>query len=321
MSQGFFQCAWNYLARPLNKTSDEFADEIKYEIAFHISQRASDLEASGLTPSAAHTEALTRFGDVARYASECHRESTSGIGWFHRLHLVTTLVMGVVVCFLLINQFGRNAISVAKMPPGILAMLDNDWSGTVNGRVESEDGDPIHEAKLLVTVKTWPDGSYCQRGYSAVTDSNGRFSIAGVCPLNAHYEVQVTAIAPDHELKSSYKEFDKGESKPFDFQLGASSGVTLVVEDSSGSPLPNVQILPHERIDRQGNTHSLYFDSGQPMIATTDQQGRVNLPYFRAGDQFTVLVHSKGDWLPLETIAPATGEFASVHAPRISQPH
>ncbi len=70
MRQGFFQCAWNYLAHPLNKSSDELADEIKNEIAFHISQRTSDLEASGLTPSSAHEEALKKFGDVARYASK-----------------------------------------------------------------------------------------------------------------------------------------------------------------------------------------------------------------------------------------------------------
>ncbi len=237
------------------------------------------------------------------------------------MHLVTTVVMGVIVCLLAINQFGRNAISVAKMPPGLLAMLDNDWSGTVSGTVNSEDGFPIQGATLLVTVKTWPDGSYCQRAYSAVANSNGRFSIAGVCPTNDHYEVQVTAIASNHELKSCYKEFDTGESEPFYFELGASSGVTLVVEDEFGSPLPNVQVLPHERTDRRGNTHSVYFDSGQPMIATTDQQGRVKIPYFRAGDQFTVLIHSRGDWVPLETIAPATGEFASVRATDFSNTH
>jgi hypothetical protein len=58
----------------------------------------------------------------------------------------------------------------------------------------------------------------------------------------------------------------------------------------------------------------VYVDSGKPIIGTTDRNGQIELPYFQAGDAFTVLVQTKGQWLPFETTVPIDGEVASIKA-------
>jgi putative ABC transport system permease protein len=41
------------------------SDEIEREMAFHLAERADDLESRGMPPNAARLEARRRFGNVA----------------------------------------------------------------------------------------------------------------------------------------------------------------------------------------------------------------------------------------------------------------
>lgn len=314
MTDRLFQGVWRYITNPMGKASDEFAAEINDEISFHIDQRARDLERQGFEPSEAESLAIAKFGDVSKIAAECHAVATSKINWIHRAHLLVTAGLALAVLALFLDHFRKSVRSFANLPPGISELLDNDWSGNVNGKVLSDDGSPIVGARLMISVKTWPDGSFFQRVFSAVTNHEGSFRIDNVRPRNEQCEVQVTAIALDREMRSSYRVFKEGETASIDFQLSKSTKVTLQLLDGDGNPMPHVLVLPHERVDVTGQHHLVYVDSGKPIIGTTDQNGQIELPYFQAGDAFTVLVQTQGEWLPFETTVPIDGEIASIQA-------
>lgn len=55
------------------KSSEEIAGEIAEELAFHLEQRARELEEQGLSPEEALARARELFGDVERTARECAR--------------------------------------------------------------------------------------------------------------------------------------------------------------------------------------------------------------------------------------------------------
>lgn len=305
---------WRYIVTPVGKASEELTSEIHEEIAFHLDQRARDFERQGLERSEAEAAAVAKFGDVSKIAFECQSTATASISWLHRVHLVVTTVLALFVLILFLERIWDSGSSLASLPPGIAGMLDNDWSGNVRGKVLSDDGSPIVGARLMISVKTWPDGSFCQRAYAAITNEEGSFLIDNVRPSDEDCEVQVTAVAPDREMRSSYRVFKAGQADSIDFQLSKSTKFTLQLLDGDGNPMTHVHVLPHERVDVKGQHHLVYVDSGTPIVGTTDQHGRIELPYFQAGDAFTVLVQSHGEWLPFEATVPIQGEVASICA-------
>lgn len=274
--------------------------------------------ASGMSEQDARRKAFERFGNASRYAAQCHLATVRGLATWHRLHLAMTIGLVAAVGWLWYRSTGPSSgslMELAELPPGIASMLDNDWTGDVRGRLVDERGKPIASAHVLVVVKTWPDQSYFQRAYTAASGPDGRFVIENVHPTDERYEVQIAAVADNRVLKSSYHQLTSGSLQPLEIELPASSGFGLKVESEQGGVLSGVEVLPHGRVEADGDEHIVYFDSAQPIIRITNAAGRVELPYFRTGDTATVMLRvPNGEWESREVIVPANGRDATVRA-------
>jgi hypothetical protein len=230
--------------------------------------------------------------------------------------LIVAIGATLIIARQLVNDTSRFA---AALPPGIASMLDNDWTGNVTGRIVDEAGQPIVGAYALVVVKTWPDESYFQRAYSVKSDSNGRFTIRHVYPLNEKYQVQVAAVADNHELKSVYHSKSGGDLEWIMIKLPRSIPFVLRVESERGDPLENVEALLHGRTDLQGNNHVVYFDSAQSLMKRTNADGKVELPFFQPEDDGVVMLKTLGnEWQTYEFHVPSEGNIATIRIPETS---
>lgn len=305
-----------YLRTPAARSAEEFGDAIEKEIAFHIVERTRQYMADGMSEEDASRAALTRFGDASRVAAECHAAAVGGLAVWHRLHLTMTAVLAIAVgvLWLTSRRPSEGPLTVtSQLPPGIASLLDNDWTGDITGQILDEHARPIDGAHVLVVVKTWPDQSYFQRAYTAITDADGRFLIEDVHPVNERYAVQIAAVAENRVLKSSYYRRSVGTLEPVVFELPPSSGFALQVEAEQGGTLAGVEVLLHGRVEAVGTEHLVYFDSAQSLVKRTNVDGRVELPYFQPGDTANVLLRtSQGDWERRDIIVPAAGKVVTI---------
>lgn len=309
-----------YLRAPATRSAEEFGDAIEEEITFHLASRTQEYMTGGMSADGARRAALKRFGDATRVAVECQAAEVRRLATWHRLHLaITTLLFISVGVFCLTSmrpEGGRLALS--QLPPGIVSLLDNDWSGDVTGRILDERGRPIDAAHVLVVVKTWPDHSYFQRAYAVVTGPDGQFLIEDVHSVTEPFAVQIAVVAEKRVLKSAYHRRTAGQLKPLVFELPPSTGLALRVEaEGGGERLAGVEVLPHVRVESSGAEHLVYFDSAQPIVRQTNDEGRVELPYFQPGDKVSVMLRMpQGEWESRDIIVPAAGKIATIRASR-----
>lgn len=322
MIRHIFGSLLKYLKTPPARSAEEFGDEIEEEIAFHLASSTYEFSNGGMTMAEARRAAVEKFGDPARVAALCHAGSLGGLAAWHRLHLALTLVLSVCVGLLWFQTTFRDDVRLAQLPPGIASMLDNDWTGDVQGRILDDSGVPIANAHVLVVVKTWPDESYFQRAYLAMSSADGQFHIDDVYPVNEVYEVQVAALADYRTLQSSYYPNCRGALDPLEFKLSTSSDFELIVKSEQGSALAGVEVLLHGRVAKGGEQHTVYFDSAQPIMRITDATGHVALPYFKPGDTATVMVRvPDGQWKSYDVVVPTTGATATIRATAQGEPH
>lgn len=300
-----------YLKAPAALSAEQIEDDIKEEIAFHISERARDYQALGMDQEAAHQAALARFGDASKVTVQCHTTSISKLVALHRIHLGATLALGALVAVLTFQLFARHsetAQALPSIPPSVASMLDNDWTGDVSGRVEGEHGQPIRGANVLIVVKTWPDQSYFQRAYGAITDGDGRFVLENIRPATDYFEVQAAVVTANREVQSVYYTPTDGQPAELNFKLRRTDSFTLQITGDRGLPMAGVEVIPHQRVDHSGQLHLVYFDSAQSIIHKSDQEGHVQLPYFQPGDSVTVLLRLEDEqWESYELQVPETG--------------
>lgn len=308
-----------YLRSPAARSAEDFGDDIEAEIAFHIDARAREYMQTGMTEADARRAAIQRFGNPAKVAVECHAADIGRLILWHRLHLALTAGLVLVVAWL---WFGTTrTIDVQRLvashvPPGIASMLDNDWTGDVTGQIVDERGRPIENSHVLVVVKTWPDQSYFQRAYAAVSDFEGKFVIQDVHPVNERFQVQVAAVADGRALTSEYHSALNGTLPPITLTLAPSSGFAVQIESENGTKLSDVELLPQGRVAANGTEHVIYFDSAQCLVRRADDAGRVELPYFQTGDTANFLVRTaKGEWMSQDVKVPATGEVVKIRLP------
>lgn len=296
--------ATGYLTGSPQRSALTISSEIDEEIAFHLAQRKHDLMGSGMNENDAELAANERFGDAQRIAAECFSVSMTGTTWFHRMHLVVTIGL---ICVVSILAWIVSQPSIEPdLPPGIAAVLREDWSGGVTGLVLDESQQPIAGANVLVAVKTWPGGSYFQRPYACQTKTDGTFSIGNVRPVNQLYEVQVAVVAKGLAMRSQYQSFHAGESKPFQFELPAADTFRLKLASSTGISLSGIDVIPVERTDTSGSRELVYFDTARPITRQADATGTIELSCFQPGDQAVLMVRCEDeDWQRVRVEIPA----------------
>ncbi|MEM6690755.1 MAG: carboxypeptidase-like regulatory domain-containing protein [Planctomycetota bacterium] len=291
-------------------------DDINEELEFHIAERTDAFIAGGMDANQARQAAIEKFGDKAAITRTLHREGVAGMAWVHRIHVALTMTMSACVFFLLANWLIQKEVasdSIHDLPPAVASLMNEKWTGDVCGVVTHSDGDAIEGASVLMSVKTWPGGSFFQRAYTTTTDASGRYCVKDVCPVNDVYEVQIAVVVKHHQMQSKYLEMDGGTLENVVFALPESEVMQLQVIDATGEPIPGIRVLPHGRIDESGRHHVVYFDSGQDIIQSTDGDGQTSFAFFRPGDQATFLIEvEKDNWIPFDVRVPKTGVTAAI---------
>lgn len=313
-----------YLRSPAVRSTQKFADDIEEEIAFHLSERMREYVAGGMSEEEARSRAKAKFGNVSQVANECHAAAIGIPVFWHRMHQSLTAVLAIAALGLWLSphpSLDDPKQLALHLPTAIASMVDIDWNGDITGQVLDEQGRPVESVRLMVIVKTWPDGSYFQRSYQADSDPHGRFLIKGVYPIDQTYEVMVTAVARNRALTSIYFNDCRGRLERVVLQLPPSSALALHVESETADALEDVEVVPRRRIEPGGREHLIYFDSAQSLIARTRADGRVDLPYFQPGDTASVQLRTKASgWQSREIIVPAGGEVVTIRIPSQPEP-
>ncbi|MEO1495768.1 MAG: permease prefix domain 1-containing protein [Planctomycetota bacterium] len=187
----------------------------------------------------------------------------------------------------------------------------------LTGVVTSDNGEPIADADVLLIIKTWPNNRFRQGDKAVNTNADGRFTLKRTVPLDGQYGVNAAVVAPGHAIASSYVlvEDPAGEEpESIDFELTASTAVTLRLTNRGGEPLPRTFVTPSARNDSENEDHLVYFQGSKPAWRRTDETGTVEIDWFAAGDFGKVSVKPRGgDWQEHEFETPAQpGEVITI---------
>ncbi|MCA9185327.1 MAG: carboxypeptidase-like regulatory domain-containing protein [Pirellulaceae bacterium] len=305
---------WMYLRGATALRDEQIRIEIADELSFHLQERIEEYLLAGMTLEAARDKALRRFGNVARIAEDCRRTALQQITVWHRIHLAATIILAVTMIAMCYRMFVLfHEFEAPTMSRVVSALMDNDWTGDVRGQILDTASRPIEGAHVLVVVKAWPDGSYMQRAYVAITDEHGDFDISDVHPTNDDCELQIAVVANNRELRSTYYRLEHRQLDRITMRLSPSPNLELRLDDFTGQAIRNAEILPCGRLEPNGEQHIVYFDSAGPIIRRTDTDGRVQLPYYHPGDIAKVLVRlPQGEWQSYEVAVPTENETVSI---------
>jgi hypothetical protein len=297
MIQRWFREARDYVSSPRG-VPDEVSNSIRDEIAFHLAESVARQTQQGASTEDACRTAITRFGDVGAAVRQCAVEPAEIHSRWHRRHLALTAALFVAAAGL-----GAWAYRAVNAPPWV-------GDGDLVGQVVDDMGKPIAGAHVLAVVKTWPEQAFRQLAYTAITGADGMYRIDDVYPLEEKYEVQIAVLAENRVLTSNYIDLREGPLPPIEFELTPTSPLALRFESSQGRPLAGVHVFPFTRTDVRGAEHQVYFCSAAPIVAESDAQGRVTLPYFAPGDRAAFYVRPpEGEWSTLETAIDGSGEL------------
>jgi hypothetical protein len=201
-------------------------------------------------------------------------------------------------------------------PARAVGVLERQISGgfELAGQVCNAEGQPLEQVTLLIIRKTWPGGKYCQQAFSESTDANGRFVLPEFLPADNQFAFLVAAVKEGFAIQSVYKLMKQSPveaPEPVSLRLETSEPLTLIVRDAAGQPAANLEVIPSERTPKGGERQLVYGDGSEFVAKRTDDQGRVELNWFRAGDQAQVSLHyPDGDWKDREfTVTEAGAEI------------
>lgn len=299
------------------RTAAACGAELTDELMFHFRSLVIEKVDSGLPVAAAWNQAEEQFGPVRRYEERCREQLLADRILKERLAVGAVMAIAVVAAW---GAFYRPSIGessplragVALLAPAgaVEAAADpasdsHDFTGTV----QDSKGQPLADARLLVILKTWPNGRYQQADLSATSDKEGRFQFADLVPKNSQYAIHCTALKDGYAFRSNYQLDDKAPfSKPKNLTLKLDSAVDLnfVIQDAAGKPIAGASVAPRSR--KHGKTeHLIYFQGSEDTWRTTDVEGRANLKCFQAGDKTTVAFRAAegGEWTEQEIVVPA----------------
>ncbi|MFH1299766.1 MAG: carboxypeptidase-like regulatory domain-containing protein [Planctomycetota bacterium] len=305
MLRNWFRTLFSYLRLPLIAHADREMQDIREEIAFHLSASAEENRDAGMDQRQSQQAALEQFGDVHSVVQDCCHVSLSRHVFWHRIHQILTLILICAVgslWFYTRNKPTANSDLSALAPSGYSIA---ETRGKIRGTVVTDRGKPVNAAHVLAVVKTWPPNGFRQNSYTATTRADGTFLIENAYPPEQDYEVQIAAIAEGHLLQSEYISMRQGTLEPFRFLLKETSPFVLRFESRDGTPIAGVSAFPFERVEQNGNQHCVYFCSAKPIVQKSNRSGTISMPHFLPGEQFTVYVRfPDSDWQTRQLVIP-----------------
>lgn len=321
---------------PHRSTSDDrpesdpaTGDEIADELFFHFRSLVEDGLTRGVPFDKAWTEAETRFGSLRRYSAECRR-----IAWRNPLSTKALVLAGLVGLGLVagwlhtevsalraeqevFRQLASRAAAVADLRPNSVVLSSEERSELV-GRLVDRRGQPVAGARVLVIVKTWPDGYYRQEDFSTASDERGGFRLPAIVPSEGRFALQVAAVKDGYALTSSYQFKNGAEGEvvePLVLTLGEATPLTLTIHDRAGHAIPNARLAPASRKSADGREHLVYLQGSDPIQVSADGAGKAHIGCFARGDQAQLHVQSPGQsWRLCTLTIPDEGEAIVVLA-------
>jgi len=302
---------WNRVVhRATPHSTAASGDDVRKELMFHFRELVHEKLAEGLSFDEAWERSEHQFGPLHRYENECHAvRMEQRLTWRMSGVLAVLVILACCGWSLVENREVRlsddlrllreDLVAVRSAQTQIVAQTnriagDRDLTGVVR----DSDRQPLPDVKVLVILKTWPDGEYHQEAFTATTGSDGQFTLPALVPVGRRYAIQVAALKDGFAFRSVYhrkleRPFEMLE--PIALRLEPASHVTLVVRDEQGVPVPNAHVIPSARTALDGEEHLIYFQAADPVQYTTDAEGRVRMNCFLAGDQARVCLQLPGD--------------------------
>jgi hypothetical protein len=291
--------------RPL----EEIEDEVREELALHLTLLTERLRSEGLDPATAERVAAERFGDVETITRDCRKIQQGDRPMLKRLQAVLTvlLVLGVGAVgwqqwrtSRLMNQIDdrlEELIATAPFSPSMGPVTDNSgpprsgWRPSMVSRgkfrqtplvirVVDESGRPVPEANLLFDMGSTKPGE-------EVLSSGGTTNKQGVhqSPLTGHSSFVVfgaTAGAPG--FVPMHKRRDTQRPEEIVITLPKPNPTRLAFKHPDGSPIPRVRITPTKRIGTDGAV--VPFTAIEPTPSEkADDDGKVTIAWFARGDE------------------------------------
>lgn len=164
------------------------------------------------------------------------------------------------------------------------------------GKVTDTRGAPIADANVVVIYKSWPNDRYRQQSLNTKTNKRGEFSLEKLYRTGEQTAFLVSIVKNGFALESVYVLNEDGaELKPFEFEMTAAKPLTVRLVDKKGQPLAEAAVAPKQRTTPDGEELFLYHQSLPSAQVTADADGRVEMGYFRAGDEAEIQVFANGN--------------------------
>lgn len=329
------------------RSSDIVDGEIDDELDFHIACRVQELVASGMDPQAAEVEARRLFGNRDRIHREC-RSIARRRGLWLIAFLALGLMASVVTIGWLVNRLqlaekrnqamqallaalppaaggngavnatppaAENPVPVKQKPaadakPAPVKGEPGDANHDLVGKVTDHAGNPVPDANVLLTFKSWPGGKYTQKAFRQKSDKDGSFRFEKLYSPRMQNAFLVTILAEGHTMQSRYhlcKEWVSVTS--LDFKLTPAIEKTILVQGADGHPLAGVSVWPGSLKPKRSTDEFLIYDqSGTDAGYKTGDDGKVAMSIFDEGDKVELRVRIDKDVEPIRFVVDRSPE-------------
>jgi len=329
------------------RSSDVVDGEIDDELDFHIACRVQELVASGMDPQAAEEEARRLFGNRDRIHRECRSiarrrglwliailamglmASILTIGWLvNRLQLAEKRNQAMQALLVALppatganGAVGASLVAAEKPAPsnekpaaGAKPAPVKEEPGKGNrdliGRITDHAGNPVPDANVLLTFKSWPGGKYTQKAFRQKSDKEGAFRFEKLYSLRMQNAFLVTILAEGHAMQSQYVLCKESVAvKRLEFKLTPAIEKTILVQGADGQPLAGVSVWPGSRKPKRGSEDFLIYDqSGTDAGYKTGDDGKVAMSIFDEGDTVELRIRLESAVEPIRLVVDRSPE-------------
>lgn len=280
-----------------NRSIASIKNDINDEIEFHIQCRIDELIAEGLTAEDAAQQAHAAFGSTETIQKECERIDIGRSRLLTMLALGTMLILGTLICWLswqlllVQSQNAEMAQRLVAAESSAVAIAAQEKLHDLKGSVNGPDG-AVADAKVLLIFKSWPRGNYHQESLSTTTDEKGNFVFPELYQTGMQTAYLVSIVKDGYTLESKYWVHNKkGKVRPVKMRVKNAIEKTLTILGPDGKPLADTEVFLQSRNIKPNGSggDTIYPQSSQEVMQTTDENGKVSLRHLVAKDKAVVV--------------------------------
>ena len=283
------------------KAIESINSEINDELDFHLACRVDELMDSGLSKVEAQQQAESAFGARAAIAKQCQKINYGNRIIFGRCAIAALLLSLIVIGWLgweLIAQKSANTMLSQRLAEMTLAagspmleVVQQNGPTDVYGTLTDEQGNAVPDAKVLLVVKSWPNGKFSMHPMATESDSDGNFRFVEAFTKGAKTEFLITVVADGWLMSSDYlADHDGSPLEGFELKLAAATPQKIDV----GKEHAGWKVIPNKRKSlADGKEHYIYSVSQAEFDHKVNDDGTVDMNHFAPGDELRFVV-SKG---------------------------